>query len=897
MDYLTNCINKLDTKFKESKNSRDSLHLSIIASLIYFITRKKVYLDKAQFVIEKQNKINPIDFGIHILNCLINLELNNMMHLQTVLEDMNGYKSFIRSSNEDIYMWYMAISIRYDIKTQNKGRFNNERQLNKNIKYLSEKENRLALFLYGLILVEKGEIEEGIKFISKSHKSGYRGVYLYFSLVYILQKKISIKDMDEMIRGYISWSINKCIDITQFMNIYEKRLIKILKGHYFLLNKMYACYKFDWILKELLNINIEQGNITDSAYNIYNEAVKRQLHVKDLSKYLLESAYKNDIKIINKYMIKKYLYEDKLDIQIKGYLYDIILGSKSMISLREHYKEHSLNFAKECVRNKIAGKNYNRLYKFLIDEGYINNLDKEEIEFIEGVLINKLFNIKIILDEKNIKGIWVLEKERKEPKYYQILDCTCNVESFTQDFKIVALDKNNRIRYLKPKIIRALDNLSIKLYMYFYNRGYIKEELLISLTNYFFSIKKPKEQFLNIIKETLKINNLSRNFKNRVLALLSSYLYKLDKIEESLQYCSLVNIEFLKSQELEEILQIHLKNRNTDYIIKTLKEKGKDLSNSVLYSILKDLITNDLIAEEFVDFQYKLILNLWYDEAFLKNVVKYYRGTNSSLKELRKSLEIISITNLDLDIKILNNVMCLRSLDDISEKIFVSVYNSISDKIVMNFSYYCIYEVLTNDYKLELDTLNILEDIYLKNQDEIITLGLTHYYISNNVVTKLSEKIIHKAIAVMENMNLILPVMKKVKDKKILNSYMKKNQPFFYKSYPNLNVSLCYKSKNDKDYKIVKMNYFKFGIFYCNIIQFFDEELIYYFVEEREGGTIQTKESKVKNNEMIIINKDKEQYFEINNALIYDKMFKYEEVENIIENFLQDEHITKGKLI
>ncbi len=63
------------------------------------------------------------------------------------------------------------------------------------------------------------------------------------------------------------------------------------------------------------------------------------------------------------------------------------------------------------------------------------------------------------------------------------------------------------------------------------------------------------------------------------------------------------------------------------------------------------------------------------------------------------------------------------------------------------------------------------------------------------------------------------------------------------------------------------------------------------------SGSIVTKEAETENNKMTILQEASDAFYTINNALVYEQMFKYDRVEEIITERLQDRQRIKGWII
>ena len=78
---------------------------------------------------------------------------------------------------------------------------------------------------------------------------------------------------------------------------------------------------------------------------------------------------------------------------------------------------------------------------------------------------------------------------------------------------------------------------------------------------------------------------------------------------------------------------------------------------------------------------------------------------------------------------------------------------------------------------------------------------------------------------------------------------------------------------------------------------FYGEKVIYYFSEEMDTGSITTPEQELTNMRLSVLENSEDSYFRLNNSFIYEHMFKYDQVEKIITEDINNVRMIKGVLI
>jgi hypothetical protein len=213
-----------------------------------------------------------------------------------------------------------------------------------------------------------------------------------------------------------------------------------------------------------------------------------------------------------------------------------------------------------------------------------------------------------------------------------------------------------------------------------------------------------------------------------------------------------------------------------------------------------------------------------------------------------------------------------------------------SPTLLPRFVEFAAYEMLVNGVKPDYEVLVLLEDAYLKGkpQGDMLAYGLSHVYLKHNVTTFNSDKIIEAALEAQQSGGILFPVFRDNLGKQAGSHYTRMYQPFIYKGLPGKDVLLYYRIDDGVAFHSIKMQYLQFGLYLCKLPMFYNEQMTYYFSEEMPTGSITTREAVVKNESAFIDEKAEDDFFNINNAVVYEQMFRYDLVEKIITGLLTD---------
>jgi hypothetical protein len=322
--------------------------------------------------------------------------------------------------------------------------------------------------------------------------------------------------------------------------------------------------------------------------------------------------------------------------------------------------------------------------------------------------------------------------------------------------------------------------------------------------------------------------------------------------------------------------------------------KSAAVTDRALFAALKQLSHferyNDIIARP----AYRLLMKSWYDKGLLDVVLRHYRGLQKDWQDLSRVLSAISIADPDLDALILRGAIFIHQPSEGAQRVFIkSPDNPAADE----FTYFCIYEMIVNAFKPMYETVLFLEKLYQKRKDHYLAFALSHAYLNHGINTARSPQIISDACAFQETDDILFPIFKTHLDKFSPTPYIEKNQPFIYHSLPGKNVFLYYRVKDETHYHKRRMRYLRYGLYAANVAAFYGETIVYYYSEEMSTGSITTAEKEVQAVTALYHNNPADPYYLINNAVIYEQMFKYASAEEQLEAYLKPPRSVNAKLL
>jgi len=176
-----------------------------------------------------------------------------------------------------------------------------------------------------------------------------------------------------------------------------------------------------------------------------------------------------------------------------------------------------------------------------------------------------------------------------------------------------------------------------------------------------------------------------------------------------------------------------------------------------------------------------------------------------------------------------------------------------------------------------------------------LLLALCHTYLTHKITTFRSDKLITKCIAVQEAEGILLPAFKE--NKPYPHPFLEKYQPFLYRNQPGKDIRLNYRIGQARDFANIPMQYLRYGLYTAKLSLFYNETITYYYSEEMPTGSIATKEATHKNTTPYLNENHPDTYFAINNAIIYENMFRHELVEDILDTLVKEPAAVSARLL
>jgi hypothetical protein len=866
----------------------------------------KAYLHKAHHTAVTALRKNESHVRLYMLTIFIAIEADRFDNANDMLDTAMGYRSFLRA-NEPFYYAVLRFLYAYlEIKQKR------VRSARKHIRALEEHISAAEphpgySLMQGMLFLAFYEYDKAYSYLTHAWENGCQSLFLYQSLYQYYRTSVNAPSGSTLL-PVINWAAAHQLDVADIIGVYPDELRTAILKNPELGERIYQNASHPFILREICAGRMMKADFSHPAYLYYREAERRQINLNGLYTFLVKAAYENKSGHVNHYAMTEFfrLADDRktpMETGLAIYVYHMLLTDPVLTDLVAPRRNAILKLAVNCLERGVSSREANSLYLFYWEQCNLMGISGEWVDKAGEILCKNITRFEITASPE-VRFIYVAELEVKAMATYELKDADkIIIEAVGSDIRFTCLSAGRKsILSEQLQIKRMISPVGFALYRHFFKKGKKNFYLLAFLANHYLewlngiteTETEPEalNEAIQIFETIIKDGNCAKSYRMRILAALGRLHYAQGRFTQALEYYGAVDENELDDACLEQILHVFLQTHEWNRVISLVVRRGSHMERQALFEAVKLLSVPDMASfhSQIAPVAFDLLINGCYSPDLLSIVLAHFQGSQGEWQELSQALHPLSVTAPQLDEKILSNSLWMCKWDSHVQKAFVRLTagSTPAAGLPARFVEYCTYEMLANGTRPEYDTLNILEQAYLNSKDNLLAWALCHVYLRHNITTFRSESIQREAIQSQEEAGILFPVFRENRGG-ISSAYIEKNQPFIYKGLPDKDVWLYYKIDDNAAYSAQRMDYLRFGLYLTALPLFYNETLTYYFSEEMPTGSITTKEASIQNEAVYLHHKEGDDiFFTINNAVIYEQMFKYEQVEKIITGLVKD---------
>jgi hypothetical protein len=867
------------------------------------------YLHKAHHTVLAALRKNESHVRLFMLAIFIAIEAERFDSANEMLDKAMGYRSFLRS-NEPFYYAVLRFLYAYLEIRQKRAR-----SARKHIRALQEfiaasPDNPAYDLMQGMLSLSFYEFDKAYMFLTAAYGKGNRSLFLYQSLYVYYRTSVNAPSGPTLL-PVLGWAAAHKVDVADIIGVYPDELRTAIVKNPGLGEMLYENAPHPFVLREICSNRMMAADFSPAAFKYYREAERRQIYLNGLYTFLIKAARENDADRINHYAMTEFLRSSErqhgsIDTGLAVYVYHLLLTDPVLTDLVAERKNIILQLATYCLEHKYTGREANSLYAYYWEQCKIMGVSGELLDNAEARLFEDLTRFEVSVPE-DVKYLYVTEPEKKGMTVYEITDGPVVLDAVGDDMTFTCLNAGRKAMLaVKPTVRRMVHQAGLTLYRYFFMKKAGGFTLSAYLGNRFLAgLDEMDESGINeavrVFETLLDEKDCAKPYRMRILAALGRLYYAGGHFAKALEHYGAVDESELDDQYLEQILHVFLQTHEWARAIGLVSRRGLRMERQALFDAIKRLSGPDMAAhhKDLAGVAYELLVGGCYGADLLSIVLAHFQGSQEEWQTLSQALDRLGVNEPQVDEILLKGSLWMHRWDMESQKAFVRLCGQTAPTagLLARYAEYVSYEVLVNAARPEYEVLALLENAYTESGDDMIAWALCHIYLRHNLTTFKSERILKDAVLSQEEAGILFPVFREHRFGSP-TPYIEKNHPFIYRGLPDKDVWLYYRIDEGSAFNARRMTYFRFGLYLTVLPLFYNEYLTYYFSEEMPTGSITTKDAQVRNNAVYLHESNTDDvFYTINNAIIYEQMFKYEQVERIINGLVKDVNPVRSVLL
>jgi len=864
-------------------------------------TYARTMLQRANHTTLTTHRRNPSHMDLCALTIFIAIEAGHYDSANEMLDKVMGYRSFLRTNAPRQYA-IMCFLYAYLEINQKRARSAKKywKMLTDYIK--SAKPSPDYSIMQGLLHLASDEFEDAYSYLREAFRNGSNSIFMYEGL-YRLYRRTPHKPEGGTILAVLIYAAQRGMDIASLAMLHQDALFNAASLSPEAGEHLYKLSSYPPHLQVICASRIANNDMSLAAYNYYAEAEGRQIAVPGLFEAIVHAAYANKATHINQYVLAQFFQTAKMERDLAIYVYNLILTTPALEELLSARQSQILQLAADCIEAGITGREVNSLYYYFWLRCKNLGVTGINVDRAEEILSRELARFEVVASENSAaRYVYISEPEKRGMIVCDISDAGAMIiEATGQSISYICLGVGRRaILDEKLTIRRMIPSAGPELYQHFFDKGDRRFYLLTFLTNYYLGINALPDVAITVFEAMLAEKAISKSFKTHIFAALGQHYYNASNFDKSLECYTEIGED--TNDFTIQILNVYLQTGEAERAMRLLSKKYESIPSDVLFNTILSLLTKPINHASLAPAAYTLLLDGHYHEELLTLVLNYYPASYNELVALRDKGTVLlsdgsqtrepSSCPARLDMRILETALWMACWDTHSQRAFVRLYRSSgSNELISQFVEFATYQLLANNLCPDYNVLEILEQF----RNDELTWGLASCYLQYNITTPKFEEILADAIDTLEREGILFPIFKEKKFARF--PFVEKFQPFIYRGLPGKDYRLNYRIDEADAFTQIPMRYVKYGLYVATLPLFYNEEITYFFSEEMPTGSIATKTETVKNTTPFLHDHPTDQFFAINNAIIYEQMFKHDQVETIVGNLVKDVQMVRSGLM
>jgi len=630
-----------------------------------------------------------------------------------------------------------------------------------------------------------------------------------------------------------------------YLALQEKEYSKVLL---FAMQESYERFHEPDILAAVCHMLLIGKRYEAKSFSWYMLGVREGLQEEGLLEAYLMAA-PDDISIVLESSVLNYFaYNNALSDERKSFLYaNILMHRNAYASVFADYEKQIEQFALEQLNQGVISRNMAVLYDEVLPHVALTSEIAVKIPEI-------CFYYEIACDCANMVAVCVAHKELGEEVCVPLRDGHAYIEMFTENAEVLLCDADGN-RYIST-VDYGLDKL-VHLESLFERCDELvgdKKKLLLNLAEKAQYNQRGEGNDVALRARVTRIQGLNPEYMRDYVKSLIYHHYNNYENEALENYLLQVDLRALAAAERTRVIEYMILSDLFNVALKALDEFGfEGVDVKRLARLCNRLITNADGMEK-VDVLVAVCAHVFeagkHDEVILRYLTDYYYGTTLQMFELWKAARTMELDTLDLEERLLGQMLFAESYISSAKVVFNNYYRSGANKrLIRAFLSYYAYKYLLNDRLVEQDIFEIMRREIAYEENEVCLLAIMKWYSTLEQMTDAQVTFVDMHLNRLEQRGVILPFFRDFKGSMRIPQNLYDKYYVEYRTDPKKKVFIHYTfeaAHGESGYVTEEMTNVCYGIFVKEFVLFSNESLQYYIVEQDEEEEIITESVQVR---------------------------------------------------
>ena len=630
-----------------------------------------------------------------------------------------------------------------------------------------------------------------------------------------------------------------------YLALQEKEYSKVLL---FVMQEAYERFHDQDILAAVCHLLLIGKKYEAKSFGWYMLGVREGLQEEGLLEAYLMAA-PDDISIaLESSVLNYFAYKNALSDERKSFLYaNILTHRNAYASVLPDYEQQIERFTLEQLEKGVITRNMAVLYDEVLPHVALTSEIAARIPEI-------CFYYEFACDSPNMVAVCVAHKELDEEVCVPLHEGHAYIEMFTENAEVLLCDAVGN-RYIST-VDYGLDKL-VHLESLFECCDELagdSKKLLLNLAEKAQYSQSNENGSVELRARVTRIPGLNPEYMRDYVKSLIYHHYDNYENEALENYLLQVDLHALAVTERVRVIEHMILSDLFNVALKALDEFGfEGVEVKRLARLCNRLITNADGMEK-VDVLVAVCAHVFeagkHDEVILRYLTDYFYGTTLQMFELWKAARTLELDTLDLEERLLGQMLFAESYISSAKVVFNNYYRSGSNKkLIRAFLSYYAYKYLLNDRLVEQDIFEIMRREIAYEENEVCLLAIMKWYSTLEQMTDAQVTFVDMHLNRFEQRGVILPFFRDFKGSMRIPQNLYDKYYVEYRTDPKKKVMIHYTfeaARGESGYVTEEMTNVCYGIFVKEFVLFSNESLQYYIVEQDGDEEIITESVQVR---------------------------------------------------